>query len=188
MAEVNDENFNQILKEIEQEENGVVTESKEFTDVTESAEGNKEHNKTSIESESNPDAEYYPHIGIMEDEGIVKKELPKDIQDMITTFNRKKRMAEMKNAKESTFLQIRNLSAIIADKIMDWIERDLDEVDDTIEKKSIGGSIDNDDEEVMDTEVHLEDGGAVEEDSKEETKESGEGSIFGGILGGIFDW
>lgn len=202
MAEVNDENFNQILKEIEEEESGGSTKaSEESTDVTASAEGSEEHDgevdddkasKKEEKKETNPDAEYYPHIGIMEDEGIDRKELPKDIQDMISTFNRKKKMAEVRGAKETTFLQIRNLSAIIADRIMDWLERDLDvdDIDDEepTKKKAEGGSVDDDDDDVMDTEVDLEEGGSAGGDSSESSDKSSEGGIFGGILGGIFDW
>lgn len=205
MAEVQDENFNQILKEIEEEEKGGSTKaSEESTDVTAAAEGSEEHDgevnddkasKKEEKKEANPDAEYYPHIGIMEDEGINRKELPRDVQDMISTFNRKKKMAEVRGAKESTFLQIRNLSAIIADRIMDWLERDLD-VDDTddtddvepTKKKAEGGSVDDEDDDVMDTDVDLEEGGSAGGDSSESSDKSSEGGIFGGILGGIFDW
>jgi hypothetical protein len=169
--EEKDENFEQILKEIDAEEEGGSVEPKaEEVEVDEEEE--EEESGEGAEKSGNPDASYYPHIGIMEEEGIDKDSLPEDIRKMVITFERKKRMAERKNAPDSTFLKIRNLSALIADKIMDWIEKDFEGEAPKPTAKEDGGGVEED---------------IVEEGGEGEEKESG-GSIFGGILGGIFDW
>jgi hypothetical protein len=169
--EEKDENFEQILKEIDQEESGETPKPKSEDVEVEEVEEDVEEGDVE-ESDGNPDSSYYPHIQIMEEEGINKKDLPKEIQAMMTTFGRKKLMAERKNSADSTFLKIRNLSAVIADKIMDWLEKDIEGEAPKPTIKEGGGNVE---------------GEGAEEGSEGEEKESG-GSIFGGILGGIFDW
>jgi hypothetical protein len=180
MADEKDENFEQILKEIDQEESGETPKPKsEDVEVEEVEEDVEEGDgKDNVEeSDGNPDSSYYPHIQIMEEEGITRKDLPEDISAMVLTFNRKKVMAERKKAADSTFLKIRNLSAVIADRIMDWIERDIEGEAPKPNVKEEGGGVEED----------IIEEGDGEKDGEGESKESG-GSIFGGVLGGIFDW
>ena len=164
-----DENFEQILKEIDAED-GSGDAAKPKAEVEEVKEGEEvEEIKESEEGEgANPDS-YYPHIEIMEEQGIDRKQLPKEIQDMISTFNRKRVISERRKAADSTFLKIRNLSAVIADRIMDWIEKDMDGEAHKPVVKEGGGGVDDD---IV----------------KEVVEEKSEGGIFDGILGGIFNW
>ena len=131
----------------------------------------------------------YAHEEIMKEEGLTKNDLPAEIRKMVITFERKMRMAKAKNAPEKTFLQIQNLSTLIGDKILDYLESDVKRFDD-------GGGMDDggmDDGGIADD---IQDGGSEVDDAidendfedggKVEVKEKG--GIFGGILGGIFDF
>ena len=120
---------------------------------------------------------------------MLTNDLPTEIRKMVITFERKMRMAKAKNAPEKTFLQIQNLSTLIADKILDYLEADVDKFDD-------GGGIDDggmDDggmaDDIQDVSSEVDDG-IDENDYKEggsvEIKEKS--GIFGGILGGILDF
>ena len=157
MAEITDPRFNELLDEMEQDERSTPE---------------KGLRRKPVEKSDSPDVKYYPHIKIMEEEGLNRDDLPKEIRSMVITFEQKRRMAERNNSKDTTFLQIRNLSALIADHIMTWMERDLKE---PVPKAEEGGEVD---EVVEETEP--------QEEIKEE-KEEDEG-MFGGILGGIFNW
>ena len=169
MATESDDNFNNLIAEMEAEENGVKTVDK------------KDANETSeIE---------YAHEQIMEEEGLSKDDLPNDIRKMVITFERKMRMAKAKKAPEKTFLQIQNLSTLIADKILDYLESEEPKKMEDGGGMDDGGMDDGGTDFVEDGGVDLEDpiddenfsdGGSVK------TKEKG--SIFGGILGGIFDY
>lgn len=195
MAEIDDEQFNQLVYEIDIEEKKEETPKKEeVTDVTKSAEGVEEHDSQKKESteekiEPSADAEYYPHIGIMEAENIDRKELPKEVQAMITMFNRKKHMAEVRKAKDETFLQIRNLSVIIADRILDWLERDVEnpaaEKEEEIEEVIVEKTEPKEEEIEEVIEDEFEEEGENKEKKGDDNKKGG---MFEGVLGGIFDW
>ena len=165
-----DMNFENLLLEIDAEEKGTNLKSKEVK-------------KAKVMGEEDREMEY-AHEQIMEEEGLTKNDLPTEIRKMVITFERKMRMAKAKNAPEKTFLQIQNLSTLIADKILDYLEADVDKFDD-------GGGIDDggmaDDIQDGGSEV---DDGIDENDYKEggsvEIKEKS--GIFGGILGGILDF
>lgn len=196
MAEIKDEKFNELLAEMEAEEGGAETPKEEVTDITETAEGKKEHESEGAaateeveeveeKTEAEAEAEYYPHIKIMREEKINRKSLPKEIREMITAFNRKRSMAERNNGKDSTFLQLRNLSAIIADKLVDWLEKDYDgeQRQPTVssKKEEVELELEKDDEFDDDEDF---------EDDEEEEEEGGKnkGGLFEGVLGGIFDY
>lgn len=106
MAQTEDSNFNEIINEIEKEEKGSKPTAKPESASTKKGDSEIE----------------YPHVEIMEEEGLERKDLPEDLQKMILSFERKKAMAIRRKAKEETFIEISNLSTIIADKIMDWLE------------------------------------------------------------------
>lgn len=225
--EIEDENFNRVLKEIEDEENEAASpdkkgENKPPVEVGENgnaAESNEAKGEVEEKKEKalNPDAEYYPHIGIMEGEGLKLKDLPNDIQGMVKTFRAKKNGADSFGGKESTYLKLRNLSAVIGDRIMDFLEKDLperkddggeaaesEEVNKVIEADEGGtGDIVEKAEELEENEViepeideELEENEEIEEikedgdseiDSKDGKSEKG-GGMFGGVLGGVLDW
>ena len=170
-----DMNFENLIAEIDAEEKGVNPKSKEIKvkEVMEDKGGEIE----------------YAHEEIMKEEGLTKNDLPSEIRKMVITFERKMRMAKAKNAPEKTFLQIQNLSTLIGDKILDYLESDVKRFDD-------GGGMDDggmDDGGIADD---IQDGGSevddgidendFEDGGKVEVKEKG--GIFGGILGGIFDF
>jgi hypothetical protein len=170
-----DMNFENLLLEIDAEEKGTNLKSKEVK-------------KAKVMGEEDREMEY-AHEQIMEEEGLTKNDLPTEIRKMVITFERKMRMAKAKNAPEKTFLQIQNLSTLIADKILDYLEADVDKFDD-------GGGIDDggmDDggmaDDIQDGSSEVDDG-IDENDYKEggsvEIKEKS--GIFGGILGGILDF
>ena len=170
-----DMNFENLLLEIDTEEKGTNLKSKEVK-------------KAKVMGEEDGEMEY-AHEQIMEEEGLTKNDLPTEIRKMVITFERKMRMAKAKNAPEKTFLQIQNLSTLIADKILDYLEADVDKFDD-------GGGIDDggmDDggmaDDIQDVSSEVDDG-IDENDYKEggsvEIKEKS--GIFGGILGGILDF
>jgi hypothetical protein len=170
-----DMNFENLLLEIDAEEKGTNLKSKEVK-------------KAKVMGEEDGEMEY-AHEQIMEEEGLTKNDLPTEIRKMVITFERKMRMAKAKNAPEKTFLQIQNLSTLIADKILDYLEADVDKFDD-------GGGIDDggmDDggmaDDIQDGSSEVDDG-IDENDYKEggsvEIKEKS--GIFGGILGGILDF
>ena len=117
-----DMNFENLLLEIDTEEKGTNLKSKEVK-------------KAKVMGEEDGEMEY-AHEQIMEEEGLTKNDLPTEIRKMVITFERKMRMAKAKNAPEKTFLQIQNLSTLIADKILDYLEADVDKFDD-------GGGIDD---------------------------------------------
>jgi hypothetical protein len=168
MSESN-EQFEEILKEVNSE-----------VDVDNS----KSINSVSTDDASESDSELsYPHEKIMKEEGITKNDLPDDLRKMVITFERKRRMATTKKASEATFLKIQNLSTLIADKIVDYIESD-------IPTKEDGGGIEG--MEGMEG-MEMDDGGIddlgdgdVNIDDDIESKENG--GMFKGILGGILDW
>lgn len=170
MSESN-EQFEEILKEVNSE-----------VDVDSS----KSINSVSTDDVSESDSELsYPHEKIMKEEGITKNDLPEDLRKMVITFERKRRMATTKKASEATFLKIQNLSTLIADKIVDYIESD-------IPTKEDGGGIEGVDDMGMGGD-DFDDGGIddlgdgdVNIDDDIESKESG--GMFKGILGGILDW
>tara|TARA_R110000822_G_scaffold55834_12_gene141528 strand:- start:566 stop:1063 length:498 start_codon:yes stop_codon:yes gene_type:complete len=155
--------FDKMMEDVNSEDNGGISATAKSENMEEEVDEIKDVEEDT--EDRSVEASYYPHIGIMEEEGINIKELPKDIQDMIATFNRKKNMAKMKNAADSTFLQIRNLSVIISDRIIDWLEKDIDKS----EEKDIEESEEKD----------------IEESEEKDNKNEG---IFDGILGGIFNW
>tara|TARA_R110002020_G_scaffold44348_5_gene128009 strand:- start:4578 stop:5093 length:516 start_codon:yes stop_codon:yes gene_type:complete len=137
---------------------------------------------------------YYAHIDVMQEEGLEKSDLPKEIGRMITVFNRKKSMAEKHTMKPETLADLQNLSVIIADKIQDYLEEGLDP-----EKKSEGGHIADADaggeaDSLSDIDEIAEDDDDENEDDEDEdedenkTKEPKKSSSEWGILGGIFDW
>lgn len=170
-----DMNFENLLLEIDAEEKGTNLKSKEVK-------------KAKVMGEEDREMEY-AHEQIMEEEGLTKNDLPTEIRKMVITFERKMRMAKAKNAPEKTFLQIQNLSTLIADKILDYLEADVDKFDD-------GGGIDDggmDDGGMADD---IQDGGSEVDDGIDENdyKEGGsveikeKSGIFGGILGGILDF
>ena len=170
-----DMNFENLLLEIDAEEKGTNLKSKEVK-------------KAKVMGEEDREMEY-AHEQIMEEEGLTKNDLPTEIRKMVITFERKMRMAKAKNAPEKTFLQIQNLSTLIADKILDYLEADVDKFDD-------GGGIDDggiDDGGIADD---IQDGGSEVDDGIDENdyKEGGsveikeKSGIFGGILGGILDF
>jgi hypothetical protein len=170
-----DMNFENLLLEIDAEEKGTNLKSKEVK-------------KAKVMGEEDGEMEY-AHEQIMEEEGLTKNDLPTEIRKMVITFERKMRMAKAKNAPEKTFLQIQNLSTLIADKILDYLEADVDKFDD-------GGGIDDggiDDGGIADD---IQDGGSEVDDGIDENdyKEGGsveikeKSGIFGGILGGILDF
>lgn len=168
MATANEqEQFEEILKEVN-------SETGDDSSNTQVEETKKEDVKSS--------EMVYPHEKIMKEEGITKNDLPEEIKKMVNTFERSRRMATMKNSKEATFLKIQNLSTLIADKIIDYIESDIPQKED-------GGGI-----EAM-TDMGMDDSSATDdlddgvddlEDGEVETKEKG--GLFNGILGGILDW
>jgi hypothetical protein len=168
MATANEqEQFEEILKEVN-------SETGDESSNTQVEETKKEEVKSS--------EMVYPHEKIMKEEGITKNDLPEEIKKMVNTFERSRRMATMKNAKEATFLKIQNLSTLIADKIIDYIESDIPQKED-------GGGIEGmtdmgmDDSSATDD---LDDGVDDLEDGEVESKEKG--GLFNGILGGILDW
>tara|TARA_R110000787_G_scaffold212140_1_gene321921 strand:+ start:381 stop:821 length:441 start_codon:yes stop_codon:yes gene_type:complete len=146
MAEIVDEDFNQIIAEIE----GGQTKSVEKV----------EPKKTVEKTEK-----LYPHEEILAEEGLTKDDMPKDIRDMIVTFNLKLKMAK-KAGEEATMLKIQNLSTLIADKIISYIESS-DKSYENIDLNEEGNKIDE------------------EEELEEEEELKG---LFGGVLGGIFDY
>lgn len=172
MSESN-EQFEEILKEVNSE-----------VDVDNS----KSMNSVSTDDASESDSELsYPHEKIMKEEGITKNDLPDDLRKMVITFERKRRMATTKKASEATFLKIQNLSTLIADQIVNYIESD-------IPTKEDGGGIEGmgmddvgvDDGGVDDGGIDDLGDGDVNIDDDIESKESG--GMFKGILGGILDW
>jgi hypothetical protein len=167
MSESN-EQFEEILKEVNSE-----------VDMDNS----KSINSASTDDVSESDSELrYPHEKIMKEEGITKNDLPDELRKMVITFERKRRMATTKKASEATFLKIQNLSTLIADKIVDFIESD-------IPTKEDGGGIEGmemDDGGIDDGGIDDLGDGDVNIDDDIESKESG--GMFKGILGGILDW
>ena len=147
----------------------------------------------------------YPHITIMREENIKRKDLPKDIQDSIKYFSITKgklNLNQLKN-RDKIEAQAMNLSIIISDKIMDYLDKDLPqresggEVEEKVEtaKKEVEEVVDEVEEDVEEEVEDIED--IEEEDieekednepkSKELPKKEKESSSFD-ILGGIFDW
>jgi hypothetical protein len=181
---MSDENFDNLIAEMEAEENGTAVTTPEPKD-DEGAEEVVEKKAT----DTPPTEIEYAHEHIMKEEGLTKDDLPADIKKMIVTFERKMRMAKAKNASEKTFLQIQNLSTLIADKILDYIETDSD----STEKLEDGGGFD--DGGIYDGGIDNSGGSDNLEDPIDEDFEDGgsvevkeKSSIFGGILGGIFDF
>lgn len=182
MAET-DENFEELIAQMEAEEKGEKVEAKPI-EVAETK-------STEL---------IYPHEDILEEEGLTKEDMPADIRKMIITFDRKMRMAIAKKAPEKTFLQIQNLSTLIADKIITYLESsEVKREKIVVEKKEDGGGIDDggiddggengdgiDDLGSGDTSVEddLEDGG----EASGETPPTEKGGLFDGVLGGIFNW
>ena len=174
------ENFDKIISEMEEDNSGVSESSNsESSNIVEE----KEVSENKKESQGDLS---YPHLEIMDEEGISKKDLPIEIRKMITTFDRKMLLAKRHKSAEKTFLQLQNLSTLIADKIIDYIESDTES-----SRLEDGGGISD-----ADT-IFTEDGGGDVEDPNiedDEFEEGGEvetkekGGIFGGILGGIFDY
>ena len=180
-----DENFENLLAEIDAEEKGT-TKKKEVTNISIDKNGNEEEGKMT-----------FAHEEIMKEEGLTKNDLPSDVRSMIITFERKMRMAKAKKASEKTFLKIQNLSTLIGDKILDYIETKdesfedggvlydggmddggmADTGDDAGDDLSLEGNTDVDDDM---NEDDFDDGGSVKTKKKS--------SIFGDILGGIFDY
>lgn len=180
MAET-DDNFDKIMAELDAEEKSEkVPEKKESS------------NKSS-----------YAHEEILKEEGLTKDDLPADIRKMIITFDRKLRMATVKKAPEATMLKIQNLSTLIGDKIVTWLESDESTVQKVvINKKEDGGAViddaaggsddgldDGGDDSVID------DGDTTVEDDLEDGSDDGaaggeasKGGLFDGVLGGIFNW
>ncbi len=158
--ENNEENFDKLIKEIEEKEQ---TQGKPVNPL----------------DDTDP---YFAHIEVMKEEGLEKSDLPPEIQKMITTFQRKKAMAEKHPMKPETLADLQNLSVIIADNILDDLEDGLpDEPQEPKEIKDDGGIIDDasDADIIDDIDDDMEDGGEVKKPKKESEW---------GILGGIFDW
>jgi len=186
MAEINDENFEKIIEELEAEEKTTTATS---VDSVDSVEANEE--VIEKKPESSDEGRYYAHLVIMKDEGLTKADLPSDIKDMVASFNRQKNLAEKRGYGESTFIKIQNLSTLIADRIMDFLEKDIKNSPEV--KKEEGGSVEgaaegSGSEEVIKEEESEEILGSPDEEIIEDKKEEGGGSIFGGILGGVLDW
>ena len=185
-----DENFENLIAEIDAEEKGT-TNKKEVTKSSVDKNGKEEDGKMT-----------FAHEEIMKEEGLTKNDLPSDVRSMVITFERKMRMAKAKKASEKTFLKIQNLSTLIGDKILDYIETKdesfedggvlddgadagfdagddagADAGDDTGDDLSLEGNTDVEDDM---NEDDFDDGGSVKTKKK--------GSIFGDILGGIFDY
>jgi hypothetical protein len=165
MAEETEDNFENLISEMEAEQR--VGEKAEVVEET-------------------PTEITYAHIQILEEEGLTKEDMPEDIRKMIIAFDKKMRMAKSRKSSEKIFLQIQNLSTLIADKIIDFLEKE----DAVVVKKEDGGGFDDGGSDIFDDGVsdiedpeideEFEDGGSVEKKEKS--------SIFGGILGGIFDF
>lgn len=189
-----EENFEQIIAEIEAQEKGGNTEkSTEKVDQVDSDEVFED-----LEGES--DDIQYAHEKILSEEGLTKNDMPDDIKKMINTFNRKKLMAERNDASEETFLKIQNLSTLIADQIITHLEeKDKKIFDDGGGIDATGGlgegaddgmddgGADDDGTIISDGDVNVDDG--VDEIENPPSSEDGESKgIFDGILGGIFNW
>jgi hypothetical protein len=179
-----DENFEKIIAEMEELEKGekpaVINNEVEKEDVVELT-----------TSDFN-----YPHEYILKEEGLTKDDMPEEIRKMIITFERKLRIAISDKAPEKTFLQIQNLSTLVADKIISYLESDEVSHETIVVKKEEGGGIDDgiDGGGVADEDTIIDDGeiGGVDDDLEDD--EVGEviieekGGMFEGVLGGIFNW
>jgi hypothetical protein len=202
MAETNEE-FDKLVSEIEEQER---QEAASTSPKEEGSTSEKEEAAAASEVVEVTETDY-PHEDIMREEGLVWKDLPKEIQSMISTFKRKRTMATTKKSKnEATWINIKGLSVLIADKIMSWLEErdglepaekeEGGQLEGEAPVSSEGGqpeAIDTppDEEEVVTEEIVGEgaddldgDGLEGEETSPKEEK----GGIFGGVLGGILDW
>lgn len=181
-----DENFENLIAEIDAEEKGV-TKKKEVTKSSVDKNGKEEDGKMT-----------FAHEEIMKEEGLTKNDLPSDVRSMVITFERKMRMAKAKKAPQETFLKIQNLSTLIGDKILDYIETKDESFED-------GGVLDDGADAGFDDgadagddagdDLSLEGNTDVEDDINEDDFDDGgsvktkkKGSIFGDILGGIFDY
>jgi len=173
MAEIEDAEFEKIVAKLDAEDNG----TQEAPATTEAAEEVVEKK----EEVTSGDDKYYAHEEIMKEEGLKSEDLPTEIREMIASFNRQKNIATKKGYGESTYIKIQNLSTLIADKIMDFLEKDIE--GEPVVKKEEGGEaeeiepISDGSEEVIGEEVVVDDN---------EKKEGG--GIFEGVLGGIFNW
>ena len=190
------DNFESILAEIEAEEKGGKTEKSTKTVEQSEVEEVKEEKKPTYT---------FAHEEIIEEEGINKKDLPDKIQKMISTFERKKRMAIKQGENESTMLKIQNLSTLIADQIITWMESDGGDMKETAIKED-GGSVDDfmTGEDIVSEDSGgaeeidiIDDGetGNVEDDIDIDYEEGGntvdeplKTNLFSGVLGGIFNW
>lgn len=208
----NEDNFEQIMAEIEAEEKGSkVSESTEKKEeVEKSTKKIDEVGKTQKEEEKSSSS-LYAHEEILKEEGLTKDDMPADIRKMIITFERKKRMAESSKASEATMLKIQNLSTLIADQIISYLESDetkheqikVEKMEEPNEIMEDGGGI----EDIAATEDGgmddgaddsiIEDGGDFIDDGIDDLEDGGEASgeevvkktgMFDGLLGGIFNW
>lgn len=201
MADKIDENFENLIAEIEAEEKGIEKKKEEKT------------------VEEKPTEIIYAHREILEEEGLTKKDVPAEITKMIDTFDRKLRMAKIRKAPEATFLQIQNLSTLIGDRIITYIEsKDREHETIVVEKKEDGGGIDDGslgddggtddggtddggtddggaDNEGADDSIVNDDSDSNVEDDLDELDDGADsddaptkGGMFEGVLGGIFNW
>lgn len=212
-----DAQFQEIIKEVHKMEEA---EKQKTTPPTPAPETATVTETTTVEqtSVSTTPEIIYPHITIMQEEGLKKEDLPKNIRDMINTFNRKLATSKRNNAPEETFLKIQNLSTLIADKIMDFLEKNIPQNQPTMTqkqtpppanstpkpvKKEDGGAAEiNDIPEPQNSSEDIDDTPAETPSTQTETppaetetppsdddkKEDDDEGIFGGILGGIFNW
>ena len=173
MAE-NNENFEKLISEIESEDEQIRdTEVKEVVEQTSSS-------------------LTYTHEDILKEEGLTKDDMPADIRKMIITFERKMRMAKAKNAPEETMLKIQNLSTLIGDKIIDYLEADDKRYESLVKKEDGGGLDEGEDVEISDDSIIEDEDTNVEDDLEDELEDDSEeaerGGMFEGVLGGIFNW
>jgi len=179
-----DEDFEKIIKEIDE----------------------KEAAQKSMSSETSS----YPHEELMKQEGMNEADLPDDIKKMITVFNSKKEKAVAKKANQDVLLDIQKLSALISKKIMilkenkNSEENNIGAEDNTdVNLLENGGDLDfegigqeqdvenedehleNEDEQIASTEV--EENGGKEEVIAEKEDWFEKKGFFDGILG-IFNW
>lgn len=180
MAEETNAEFEQILKEMEAEENQAKSE-----------EGGVKTNN-------------YPHLTILKEENLLLKDLPDDIKSMAYSFNGKKGQYTKQGKPEKIELQLQSLSVIIADRLMDFLEKDIAEP--VVAKKEEGGEIDEEeiineeeiignpkeDDEIDDSHISDEEDEFIDEDENHEddnpADDNDNGDWSGGLLGTIFNW
>lgn len=189
---VKDDNFETLIAELEEEQGGSNSESSNDNNSDDNNTDNVDNEPLKEGGEEKKEGLSFSHEEIMKSEGLSKNDLPSEIQEMINKFEKRLRMAKVRKAPEKTVVKLKDMSDLIGDKIVEYtksealLKKDGGEIDG---EKDDNMSNEEEDNDNIEDEVVNEEDSDIEEDHEDDDEEvEKKGSIFGDILGGIFDY